>query len=228
VRWLPWAEYTYNTAFHTTLQATPFRVVYRDCPSLRSCDASEVKVVAVAQTLAERDEFLQDVRLWLEQAQQVAKLQYDRRHRNVNFAVSDWVYLCLHHRPHGSLAASSPEKLRQRYFGPYQIVEAIKHVAFRLALPPGVRLHDVFYVGLLKKFMGTPPATPSLLPQVHHGAIVPVPACVLRLWLFDGVRQALVQWRASRHLQPPGKIRNSSRRAIHNFSSWTSCCSRGE
>jgi hypothetical protein len=37
VRWLPWAEYTYNTAFHTALQETPFRVVYgRNPPSLCS------------------------------------------------------------------------------------------------------------------------------------------------------------------------------------------------
>jgi hypothetical protein len=135
----------------------------------------------------------------LEQAQQVAKMQYDRQHRNVSFTVGEWAWLRLHHRPHGSLAASSTGKLRQRYFGPYQIVEAINPVAFRLALPQGARLHDVFHVGLLKKFVGTPPSTPPLLPQVHHGAIVPVPACVLRLRLFDDVRQALVQWEG----QPP-------------------------
>jgi hypothetical protein len=141
VRWLPWAEYTYNTAFHTTLQATPFWVVYRhDPPYLRSYDASEVKVVGVAQSLAERDEFVQDVRLRLEQAQQVAKMQYDRQHRNVSFTVGEWAWLRLHHRPHGSLAASSTGKLRQRYFGPYQIVEAINPVAFRLALPQGCKV----------------------------------------------------------------------------------------
>jgi hypothetical protein len=55
--------------FHTALQTTPFHAVYgRDPPSLHSYDASEVKVVAVDQNLVERDEFLQDVRLHLEQA----------------------------------------------------------------------------------------------------------------------------------------------------------------
>jgi hypothetical protein len=59
LRWLPWAEYTYNTAFHTALKETPFKLVYgRDPPSMRSYDPSEVRVVAVAQTLAEREEFL--------------------------------------------------------------------------------------------------------------------------------------------------------------------------
>jgi hypothetical protein len=78
LRWLPWAEYTYNTAFHTALQATPLKVVYgRDPPSICSYVPNEIRVV-VAQNLAERDEFLQDVRLRLEQAQQVAKQQYER------------------------------------------------------------------------------------------------------------------------------------------------------
>jgi transposase InsO family protein len=196
LRWLPWAEYTYNTAFHTTLQATPFKVVYgRDPPSIRSYAPNEIRVVAVAQNLAERDEFLQDVRLRLEQAQQVAKQQYDRRHRVVTFSVGDWVWLRLHQRPHGSLAPVASGKLRQRYFGPYKITEAINVVAFRLALPAGSRLHDVFHVGLLKKYIGATPDVPPELPLVHHGAIVPVPACVLRLRLTDaGVRQALVQW----------------------------------
>jgi hypothetical protein len=196
LRWLPWAEYIYNTAFHTALKETPFKLVYgRDPPSMRSYDPSEVRVVAVSQTLAERAEFLQDARLRLEQAQQVAKQQYDRHHRAVHFSVGDWVWLRLHHRPHGSLAPSSTGKLRQRYYGPYQIVEAINSVAFRLALPPGARLHDVFHVGPLKRFIGTPPAAPPQLPTVHNGAIVPVPTAVLRIRLGpNGMREALVQW----------------------------------
>jgi hypothetical protein len=32
VDWLSWAEYCYNTSFHTTLRATPFEVVYERPP----------------------------------------------------------------------------------------------------------------------------------------------------------------------------------------------------
>jgi len=81
VRWLPWAEYVYNTAFHTVLQDTPFRVVYgRDPPCLRSYEPGEIRVAAVAQNMAECDAFIQDVRLRLEQAQAVTKANYDRVH----------------------------------------------------------------------------------------------------------------------------------------------------
>jgi hypothetical protein len=37
LRWLPWAEYLFNTAYQTSLWDTPFCVVYgRDPPSIRS------------------------------------------------------------------------------------------------------------------------------------------------------------------------------------------------
>jgi len=50
LRWLPWAEYTYNTAYQSSLRETPFRVVYgRDPPSLRSYEAGDTRVAAVAQ-----------------------------------------------------------------------------------------------------------------------------------------------------------------------------------
>ena len=38
--YLPWAEYWYNTSFHTTANTTPFRIVYgRDPPSLLAYEA---------------------------------------------------------------------------------------------------------------------------------------------------------------------------------------------
>ena len=69
LRWLPWAEYTYNTAYQTSLRDTPFRVVYgRDPPTIRSYEPGDTRVAAVAKTMAEREEFLGDVRYRLEQA----------------------------------------------------------------------------------------------------------------------------------------------------------------
>ena len=65
----------------------------------------------------------------------------------------------------------------------------------RLALPPHTRLHDVFHIGLLKKFIGDPPATPPPLPVIHNGAAVPEPERAVRIRLARGVRQVLIQWK---------------------------------
>ena len=63
LRWLPWAEYIYNTAYQTSLRDTPFQVVYgRDPPTIRSYEPGETRVAAVAKNMADRDEFLEDVR----------------------------------------------------------------------------------------------------------------------------------------------------------------------
>ena len=69
LRWLPWAEYIYNTAFQTALKNTPFRIVYgHDPSSIRSYEPGETRVAVVAQRMAEWDELLVDVRYLLEQA----------------------------------------------------------------------------------------------------------------------------------------------------------------
>jgi hypothetical protein len=195
LRWLPWAEYIYNTAYQTSLHETPFRVVYgRDPPSIRSYEPGESRVAVVAQEMEAREAFLADVRYRLEQAQALHKKHYDRHHREVSYQVDDWVLLRLRQRAAASLPRTTSGKLKPRYVGPYRVIEVINPVAVRLQLPAGARIHDVFHVGVLKKFIGQPPASPPALPPTLYGAVAPAPTRVLRGRLARGVRQVLVQW----------------------------------
>ena len=44
-------------------------------------------------------------------------------------------------------------KLSPRFIGPYEILERIGHIAYRLALPLELaNLHDVFHVSILRKY----------------------------------------------------------------------------
>ena len=45
-------------------------------------------------------------------------------------------------------------KLTPRFFGPFEIVEKVRVVAYRIVLPPSMsNLHDVFHVSQLRKYV---------------------------------------------------------------------------
>jgi hypothetical protein len=92
LRWLPWAEFCFNSSYHTTLKAMPFEVVYgRAPPPLFPYQADMTRVVAVDRQLRDRDEFLTEIKDRSLQSQALMKQAHDQRRSDMEFAVSDWV-----------------------------------------------------------------------------------------------------------------------------------------
>ncbi|KAF2315773.1 hypothetical protein GH714_040311 [Hevea brasiliensis] len=173
VDWLPWAEYCYNTSFHSTLHTTPFQVVYgREPPKSKTYDSGSSRVDAVDKALLDRDSILAGIHQRLQQAQQCMKIYYDKGHRDVQFAVGDLVWLSLLPYRRLSLTNTPYHKLSPKFYGPYKILRCIGEVAYQLELPPSSRIHDVFHVSLLKPFKGDPPVQVTLLPPVVEGRVV--------------------------------------------------------
>jgi hypothetical protein len=135
---------------------------------------------AAGDLLRTRDDILAEARQRLLQAQQLAKKYYDAHHREAEFVEGDWVWLRLLHRTTQSLDPRAKRKLGPRYAGPFRVLERVGTLAYRLELPPGAHIHDVFHVGLLKAYRGDPPAAPPALPPTADDRLLPGPEKVLK------------------------------------------------
>ena len=54
-----------------------------------------------------------------------------------------------------SLNLGNFSKVAARYCGPFEVLAKIGPVAYELALPSCIRVHNVFHVSLLKKYIPT-------------------------------------------------------------------------
>ena len=72
------------------------------------------------------------------------------------FDVSNWVFLKLSPWK-GVVRFGKKSKLNPRYIGPYQAIERVGDVAYRLELPSEfVRVHNVFHVSMLQHYVPDP------------------------------------------------------------------------
>jgi hypothetical protein len=92
----------------------------------------------------DHDELLMEICERLEQTQSYQKLQYDRKHREVEFQPGLWVWLRLLHRPMASLDIKGKGKVGPKFYGPFKIMERVGDVAYKMQLPAGAKIHDCF------------------------------------------------------------------------------------
>jgi hypothetical protein len=91
----------------------------------------------------------------LKEAQDGHKSYADQKIRHVEFQVGDNVYLKVKARK-SSLKLGNCAKLARRFCGPFEILARIGPVAYQLSFPANLRIHNVFHVSLLKKYIHDP------------------------------------------------------------------------
>lgn len=198
--WLSAAEWWYNTTFHSTLQTTPFQVVYGVHPRhLPGVERGHTNISTLEEMLANKQQQWSALKEILEAAQVRMKAFADKNRSERVFVVGDWVYLKLQPYRQVTVAIRKNLKLSAKFFGPYKVLERVGTVAYRLDLPTTSRVHPVFHVSQLKKAVGQAKVHRQL-PHVNSQGtfeISPLRKLDSRNLIKDHkvVYQALIQWK---------------------------------
>jgi len=162
-KYLHLAEWHYNTSIHSSTGFSPFQVVFgKPPPALPDYIAGSSQLEALNASLTDRDNILSTLRKKLEKAQTAMKLYADKKRLPHPFKVGDMVMVKLRPYRQTSVSGNRNNKLSKRFFGPFQIIQQIGEVAFKLQLPPVSKIHPVFHASQLKPLYGTADDNPTL------------------------------------------------------------------
>ena len=90
-------------------------------------------------------------------AQSRKKSYADVRRRPLEFEVGDHVFFLKVMPKRGVVRFGKRGKLSPRFIGPFEILERVGTVAYRLVLPPSMTgVHEVFHVSMLRKYTPDP------------------------------------------------------------------------
>ncbi|XP_059639261.1 uncharacterized protein LOC132281583 [Cornus florida] len=150
-------EFAYNNSYQASIQMAPFEALYgRPCRS-PVCWTEVGETAALGPDIVlETTEKIKLIRQRLLTAQSRQKSYADKRRRPLSFEVGDHVFLRVSPRK-GLMRFGKSGKLSPRFIGPFEILDRVGEVAYRLALPPQLdRVHNVFHVSMLRKYEPDP------------------------------------------------------------------------
>lgn len=108
--------------------------------------------------------------------------------------MGDWVFLKLQPYRQLSVAVRRYLKLSHKYC-PYQVIERVGEVAYKLALPQESKVHHVFHISLLKKKVGTKYVVTFALQKLgSEGQFLVYPVKILHRRMVKKNNSVVVQW----------------------------------
>ena len=157
IRHLPLVEFAYNNSYQASIEMAPYEALYgRKCRSPLYWDEVEERQILGLEIIQKTTEKIETIRARMRAAQSRQKSYADNRHRQLEFEVGDKVFLRIAPM-RGVMRFGKKGKLSPRYIGPFEILDQIGPVAYRVALPPALSgVHNVFHVSMLRKYVPDP------------------------------------------------------------------------
>ncbi|GKE26638.1 putative reverse transcriptase domain-containing protein [Tanacetum coccineum] len=139
------------------VRCAPFEALYgRKChSSIMWAEVGEGQLIG-PELVQETTEKISQIKDRLKAARDRQKSYADKRRKPLEFSVGDYVLLKVSPWK-GAAHFEKKGKLTPRFVGPFEIIEIVGPVAYRLDLPEDLNgVHDMFHVSNLKKCLAEP------------------------------------------------------------------------
>jgi hypothetical protein len=154
--WLPLAEFAYNARRHASTTISPFEANYGYVPYTPA--TLDLPLSSPSEASDDYAQRLRDIHIMIQRELEAAKLyqaaQANKHRREVTLHVGDHVWL---NSENLAFKEQPSSKLRDRACGPFEIVECVSPVSYRLALPAQMAVHPVFHVSRLRLAVSSDP-----------------------------------------------------------------------
>ena len=128
----------------------------RKCRSPIHWDEAGERSYLDPELVQETNEALEKIRARMLATQSRQKSYADLKRKSVEFQVGDHVFLRVSPM-RGVKRFGVKGKLSPRFIGPFEVLDRIGEVAYRLAMLPSLSaVHNVFHVSMLRKYVSDP------------------------------------------------------------------------
>ncbi|GKE29509.1 putative reverse transcriptase domain-containing protein, partial [Tanacetum coccineum] len=154
---LPLVEFSYNNSYHSSVRCAPYEALYgRKCRSpIMWAEVGEGLLIG-PELVHETAEKISQIKDRLKAACDRQKSYADKRRKLLEFSMGDYVLLKVSPWK-GVVHFGKKGKLAPRFVGPFEIIEKVGLVAYRLGLHEELNgVHDTFHVLNLNKCLADP------------------------------------------------------------------------